>query len=211
MRLVLVLCSAHRLMAPSTKLTLIVQDTHSSKSEIEVAKSGFSSNVHSLQSPSNPPYHMYDLSNHCTNNMIITRLLSPNFIPHIRPWTAMDAACYTPRQWQWYGPTNTRHPGLNIPFLQPGTCQLGVRATYNCVPTDPNHSKPTQMCLDASSNQNWPIYTGGKRVGTCHNGIRQTLATASDRHSLQPRYIRINSGPAITIISFALQNTFTSL
>jgi hypothetical protein len=43
--------------------------------------------------------------------------------------------------------------------------------------------------------------TGGKRVGTCHNGIRQALATASDRHvlALAACYVRINPGPAISV------------
>ncbi|KAJ7832509.1 hypothetical protein B0H13DRAFT_2370907 [Mycena leptocephala] len=47
-----------------------------------------------------------------------------------------SATCYLPQE--WYGPTNSGHPGL---------------ASSDPVSTRPNHSKPTQMRPDVSSDQ----------------------------------------------------------
>jgi hypothetical protein len=74
---------------------MVVRDVRSSESGIDVTKSGLSSNVRSLRSPSNPPNCTHDPS---------TRHMTPTGCPvppslDCTPHTTLevtDTACYTP-------------------------------------------------------------------------------------------------------------------
>jgi hypothetical protein len=128
-----------------------VQGTRSSKSGIEVTKSGFSSNVHSLRSLSSPLHRIYYLSDHG---------VTPTERPHhpkslstsLYPTYECDTTCYGPRE--WYGPTNSGHPGLGFLFPHPGSHQ---HSNTSLVRYSFHSSKPLETHSDASGHIFQPI------------------------------------------------------
>ncbi|KAJ7916719.1 hypothetical protein B0H13DRAFT_2323011 [Mycena leptocephala] len=100
-----------------------VRGACSSKSGIEVTKSGFSSNARSLHSPSNPLHRTYHLSDHGVTAVERPhRLNSPSTSSY--PAYEHGPTHYGPRE--WYGPTNSGHPGLRILFPHPRSHQHSI-------------------------------------------------------------------------------------
>jgi hypothetical protein len=147
------------------------------------SRTGFSSNVRSLCSLSNAPNRMSDPSNHRANHTIPTghsqypNSSSPEFAPHVWSSSATDTACYDPQE--WYGPTNSGHPGLGFLFPHPGSHQ---RLNTSLVRSSFHSSKPLETHSDASRHVFWPI--------TNHLWPRNPLCHGTEPASIQNCIVR---------------------
>jgi hypothetical protein len=127
-----------------------VQGARSSKSGIEVTKSGFSSNARSSCSPSNPLHRTYHLSDHgVTTTERPHRLNSPSTSSY--PHMSM-----APRATAHKNGTDRPIAGILGSVSSSHTREVTnarTQASSNPVSTRLNHSKPTQMRPDVSSDQ----------------------------------------------------------
>jgi hypothetical protein len=121
-----------------------VQGACSSKLGTKVIKSGFSSNTCSLCSPSDPWHCTYHPFDHGVSTAECPHRLN-SLSTSLYPAYECSAACYVPRE--WYGPTNSGHPGLGIHFPHPRSHQ---RSNASLVQSSFHSLKPLENHSDAS-------------------------------------------------------------
>jgi hypothetical protein len=127
-----------------------IQGACPSKSGIEVTKSGFSSNIRGLRSPSD--LCIARTTHPTTVQLPPNALIVQNPFPRVHTPYEHDVACYNPQE--WYGPTNSGHPGLGILFPHLRSHQHSNASLIQC---SFHSSKPLETHSDASRRVFRPI------------------------------------------------------